>query len=46
MLVGAHVIPSVARDLGARAARSMSFCAPPAPPVPSLTLGMTRGRSR
>jgi hydroxymethylbilane synthase len=35
------VIPSVARDLDGRVARSTTDCAPPNPPGPSLTLGMT-----
>jgi putative ABC transport system ATP-binding protein len=36
-----HVIPSVARELGGRAAPISNFAAPPTPPAPSLTLGMT-----
>ncbi len=35
------VIPRVAGTLGARAARRLRRCAPPIPPGPSLTLGMT-----
>ena len=36
-----HVIPSVARELGGRAAPEGNLAAPPMPPGPSLTLGMT-----
>ena len=40
------VILSVAKELCGWAARSISFCAPPAHTDPSLTLGMTSRRNR